>query len=113
MAKVVVLGHTIDRCPTCGAMWFDAKELEAVQKDRSAAAEVDVGAKLRKEGPVKARNLDCPRDASRMVEKRFPDQSHILVMECRTCGGRLLDTGELTDVVDYTLAEKIKSFFTD
>jgi Zn-finger nucleic acid-binding protein len=30
---------------------------------------------------------------------------------CRTCGGVLLDAGELKDLSEFTLAERLKGFF--
>jgi Zn-finger nucleic acid-binding protein len=112
MQKVKAGSTTLDRCVGCGAVWFDAKELEALQQDKKTAATIDVGGKIRVEGKIKTKDLDCPRDGTRMKEREYPDQSHILVMECPMCGGRLLDSGEFKDVTDFTLSERLKSFFS-
>lgn len=112
MAKVFTHGITLDRCTGCGAMWFDAKELTALQRNDKAADNVDIGATKRTDARIKSKNLRCPRDNELMVEIEFPTQSHIHIMECKTCGGHLLDSGEFKDVASFTLGEKLKNFFS-
>lgn len=112
MTKVATAGITLDRCTGCGAIWFDAKELAALQKNRKAATGVDIGPTKRTDAAIRTKNLHCPRDSELMIEIEFPTQSHIHIMECKTCGGHLLDAGEFQDVTSFTLGEKIKNFFS-
>jgi uncharacterized protein len=112
MEKINASGISLDRCPACGALWFDAKELEQLQRNQKAADAVDIGASVRSDAPIKRRNLRCPRDNEAMHEVEAPKQSHIMVMECNTCGGHLLDAGEFKDMAKFTLGEKIKNFFS-
>ncbi|HYF14677.1 MAG TPA: zf-TFIIB domain-containing protein [Phycisphaerales bacterium] len=111
MEKVAAGEFTLDRCTECGAIWFDAKELENLQRDKTSAAQVDVGGAARGTGPTLTKGLLCPRDGSPMKELAFPDQSHILAMRCGMCGGHLLDSGEFRDVASFTLGERIRAFF--
>lgn len=112
MDKIDAHGIKLDRCVTCGAVWFDAKELEHLQRDKRTAEAVDIGARTRSAAAIKTRNLRCPRDNEPMIEVEHPKQSHIMIMECGTCGGHLLDAGEFKDMAKFTLGEKIKNFFS-
>lgn len=112
MTKVVTAGITLDRCTGCGAMWFDAKELAALQRDGKSARGVDIGPTQRTDARIRTKDLRCPRDNELMIEIEFPTQSHIHIMECKTCGGHLLDAGEFHDVTNFTLGEKIRNFFS-
>lgn len=122
MEKVDANGITLDRCTACGAMWFDANELERLKRDAAAANKLDVGraGAMPKEDLAtrRARALSapkvqmCPRCNEAMFDHEFPDQSHIHIMTCKRCGGHLLDAGEFVDVTKYSLAERFKAFFS-
>jgi Zn-finger nucleic acid-binding protein len=111
MQRVQIGKITVDRCPNCGAMWFDMNELERLDRDKKAANALDVGPIVRSDVQVRTKNLRCPRCDEPMKERVYPDQSHVLVMECKQCQGKLLDAGEFKDVTDFTVLEKIKAFF--
>lgn len=113
MHRVDVGGITIDRCPQCGAMWFDVGEIERVLRmKRKAAVDVDTGTAGAEAHPMAARRpLRCPRDGEALKQRVYPDQSHITVDECVFCRGMLMDAGELRDAADFTLSERVKSFF--
>lgn len=122
MAKVDANGITLDRCTACGAMWFDANELERLKRDDDAAKRLDTGrtgampkadAETRRKMAMKpAKTQKCPRCDEAMHEHEFPDQSHIMIMTCKRCGGHLLDAGEFIDVTKYSLTERFKAFFS-
>jgi Zn-finger nucleic acid-binding protein len=113
MKRVDVGGITIDRCTSCGAMWFDVGEVERVLKMKyKATADLDKGEAGATAHPSASRpRLRCPRDGEALTPRMYPDQSHIVVDECRFCHGMLLDAGELKDAADFTVAERVKSFF--
>jgi len=112
MDKVDANGIVLDRCVTCGAVWFDAKELEQLQKNKAAAIDIDIGPITRSSVPIRTKNLRCPRDNEALSENEYPTQSHIHIMECKVCGGHLLDAGEFKDMTSFTLGEKLKNFFS-
>jgi Zn-finger nucleic acid-binding protein len=113
MDKVRVERITIDRCATCGAIWFDMNELQTLVKaNKDALRAADVGPTERADKAMRTKNLACPRDGAKLVEQAFPDQSHIMVMKCGACRGMLLDAGEAKDVVSYTLLERVRTFFS-
>ncbi len=118
MDKVNAAGAIIDRCGLCGAIWFDASELKKVLADKAARAAIDAGgadktsrASTGRLGPGRGpRNLQCPRDSEPL--KTVPDQSqvHIQVDRCSTCLGVLLDAGELKDMAEFRLGERLGNF---
>lgn len=113
MQGVDVGGIHVDRCAACGAMWFDVGEVERVlQMKYKAAAALDKGTAGAASHPMAVqRGLKCPRDGEPLTHRVFPDQSHIVVDECKFCRGMLMDAGELKDAADFTVAERVKSFF--
>jgi Zn-finger nucleic acid-binding protein len=111
MEKVRVGPVVIDRCHSCGAMWFDAAELRKVLAEPGAPGEVDIGADPDAPQGFAVGALRCPRDNQPLA--RVPDnaQAHIQVDLCRGCRGVLLDAGELKDISELTLRERVRAFF--
>lgn len=104
----------VDHCARCGAIWFDPYELEQTLKaaDREASLEdIDFGkAKHTYEQTMyRSGEKHCPRDQSILMEIPDPRQPHVMIDLCRTCGGVLLDAGELKDLSEFTLAERLKA----
>jgi Zn-finger nucleic acid-binding protein len=102
-------GTDVDRCVSCGGVWFDALEDE---KLLSRSAAIDTGDK---EAGAKYNPVDrikcpvCPNSSLlRMVDSRQP---HIGFESCPTCYGRFFDAGEFRDFADYSLADLIKNLF--
>ena len=98
----------IDRCARCGALWLDRHELEQVLS-LGAAKAVDLGpfGSDKPNGPIAP--LHCPRDDSILVEIADKQQKHVLIMLCTECGGKLLDAGELTDISEFTMMERLRA----
>ncbi len=113
MQRVDVGGISVDKCSTCGAMWFDVGEVERIlQMKYKEAATLDSATATEAAHPMAPRRtLKCPRDGEPLSQRVFPDQSHIVVDECKFCRGMLMDAGELRDAADFTIAERVKSFF--
>lgn len=113
MEKLAVGSFQVDHCGRCGSMWFDAYELEAVLRAKGAPAEVDFGtAKHSYANKVyRSETLECPRDHSVMMQIPDPRQPHVIIDMCRSCGGVFLDSGELKDLSEFTLGERVRAFF--
>ncbi len=95
----------VDRCHACCGLWLDALEKEKLLADRKAVAAADAPA-----GPhptVTRGKLQCPRDKSGLIEVRDPRQTHVLFESCTVCGGVFLDAGELSDLSERTLRERL------
>lgn len=118
MEKLSIGGSDIvvDHCGRCGAIWFDAYELEAAIKAKEQGAnldDVDYGtAKINYEYKVlRDVFLECPHDHSKLLQIPDPRQPHVIIDLCRECGGVLLDAGELKDLSEFTLAERVRGLF--
>jgi len=112
MERISVGMLTVDHCARCGGMWFDPYELEEALKRKETTEEIDYGAaKHDYQWKVhRASTLLCPRDQSPLVTVPDPRQPHVQIEVCRTCGGVLLDAGELKDLSEFTLAERLRAF---
>lgn len=108
MRQHTVAGITIDKCPGCKGLWLDAMEKEHLMKYPETAKTIDHEPTF--EGPDynADRNIKCPRDHSHMLATTDPDQRHIKYETCTVCGGVYLDAGELADLSELTLVEKLK-----
>ncbi len=111
MEKVAAAGMEIDRCAGCGAMWFDALELDKVLESgqaRNYVKQLDIGATGRHTGVRALGALVCPRCRSPLIRLVDIKQEHVEEMACTVCGGILLDAGELKDLSEFTLGEKVR-----
>jgi Zn-finger nucleic acid-binding protein len=79
----------VDQCRSCGGIWFDRKELEAI---------MDLAARdLRIPASAEVTKRCCPRDFEKLLTFRYP-QTEVMVDMCRRCDGLWLDGGELTEI---------------
>lgn len=107
MDAVQVGSVEVDRCSSCGGMWFDAFEDEAV-REAGGAATVDTGSastgqKFNQQGKV-----ECPRCHTRTIRMVDMKQPHIWYESCATCHGKFFDAGEFKDVSEQTLGDLFK-----
>jgi len=111
MEQVEFDGTEIDRCVTCGGIWFDAGEIE-IMRDEQAAAAIDTGdAKVGKTSNTIDR-YPCPRCSGAMVRVVDPQQTHVWYETCSSCSGSFLDAGELLDLSKITIGDFFKRFTT-
>lgn len=101
-------GVAIDRCGHCGALWLDKGELEKIIAMK-AAKHADIGPFTNDRYIKPLGALTCPRDGSIMTEIADSKQKHVLIMLCSDCGGKLLDSGELIDLQEFTFVERLKA----
>jgi Zn-finger nucleic acid-binding protein len=112
MEKMRVGELTVDHCARCGAMWFDPYELDAVLQQKSAATKIDYGTAAAdyQYNVHRPTPMLCPRDRSPLVAVPDSRQPHVEIDICKSCGGVLLDSGELKDLSEFTLKERLKAF---
>jgi Zn-finger nucleic acid-binding protein len=110
MSRVSLGTVEIDRCPGCGGVWLDAGELERVKTLGAIATRAmqDLDSVGGEEPAERPQPLLCPRDHSRMSVHRDPRQKHIEFDSCGKCGGVFFDAGELADLTEVTLGERLK-----
>lgn len=110
MEKVKAGTFEIDRCTRCGAMWFDMAELQRMVAHHLPLEEFDTFADKSVKRPTMTKRC-CPRDDTPLADASDPNQPQVIYHQCNTCGGLLLDAGQLRDFGSYTLVERVKSFF--
>lgn len=111
MNRVTLGAVAVDRCPVCGGVWLDAGELEKIRAAhldhaRTLDALDSIGVK---EPIVRPQPLECPRDHHRMSVHHDPKQKHVEYDLCTKCGGMFFDAGEVSDLTEFTLGERVKS----
>jgi len=110
MDREGVEGVAIDRCPGCGGLWLDALEREKLVVTASAVRATDSGASGQHDERDAQQHVKCPRDHSDMIHVVDPEQPHVGFESCTVCGGIYLDAGELRDLAQLTLFERIRSY---
>ncbi|MEL6329828.1 MAG: zf-TFIIB domain-containing protein [Planctomycetota bacterium] len=113
MERLDADGIAVDRCPSCGGIWFDLGELRALMNraDDDLIGELD---RTDRRVPASAHTEDrsnwvCPRDGQRLTSLRDPQQPHLEYELCTHCGGVFFDSGELKDLSRVTLLERLRS----
>jgi PAT family beta-lactamase induction signal transducer AmpG len=109
MEQLDVGGVEIDRCTTCHGLWFDEGELQKL-KDKSVAAEIDIGDPST--GKVHNTNdrYRCPRCGGSMIRMVDQQQPHIWYEECSACHGSYFDAGEFRDLTTVSISDFFKRF---
>jgi Zn-finger nucleic acid-binding protein len=101
LTEIRVEGIALDVCHGgCGGVWFDAFELQRVEKlpdggsgaFQSVARDPSVQVDL-------ARKRDCPRCAIKLQRYFFSAKRRVEVDQCPNCGGYWLDAGELESIL--------------
>jgi Zn-finger nucleic acid-binding protein len=93
LTPATVGGVTVDRCPQCAGIWFDARELPRVLRLDSSEVRP-----LRGGRPDAARDEHagkCPRDGGRMTRVNSATNAEVVLETCLECQGIWLDGGEL------------------
>lgn len=116
MERITLGDVAIDRCPECGGVWLDRGELDALRHTmlkEEHRATLDALDQLGVHEPqVRPQPLLCPRDRSRMSVHHHPQQHHIEFDTCTKCGGMFFDAGELTDLTEFTVGERLRALLS-
>ena len=102
-------GIKVDRCTSCGGLWFQPEELRALRDDIWMADYIiDSGDKAvgRKANAIK--EIDCPECGKMMQQEADAEQPHITYESCPDGHGTFLDAGEFTDLVRKTFWDRFK-----
>lgn len=112
MEKICLQGNLyVDRCAACGSMWFDAHEMERVVKIDGAVDVVDRKVDTPGRQTWVPGDICCPRDKSPLIHVMDPQQQHVEMHTCGKCSGILLDRGELQDLAEFTIKERVIHIF--
>lgn len=99
----------IDRCETCYGIWLDAGERHKLAKSKKQVELADIGPTDVGRKRNEMTEIKCPRCDVDMTHKEHPAQRHIKFEACPECDGNFFDAGELADMSDYTISERLKS----
>jgi Zn-finger nucleic acid-binding protein len=106
MTTVTFAGIEVDRCSSCGGLWFDLLEHEDLRVEPGAEAldtgDPEVGARFDNVGLVR-----CPIDHQAMVRMVDRSQPSLWFESCPLCYGVFFDAGEFTDFRD----ENVRNLF--
>lgn len=92
-------------------MWLDSLELDKIVTAKGSAKAIDLGTPHKDPESMSVLPLRCPRDRSALIVMTAQDQSHIRYDACTVCGGAFFDAGELKDISEVTLVEKLKGMW--
>lgn len=110
METVVFREIEIDRCSSCGGIWFD--EFERLSLESLAGAEaIDIGDAGRGRELNEKDRYPCPRCGNPMIRMVDPKQPHIWFEQCGSCHGTFFDAGEFKDLREHTFADVLKRLF--
>lgn len=110
MESVRAGNSTVDRCLECGGLWFDMAELQRMIAHDVDAKDFDTFGEKARAAP-RLRSLCCPRDGHELKSTPDPQQPQVIYHQCQNCGGLYLRAGDLLDLSQYNVSERLKSFF--
>lgn len=100
------------RCAECGGLWLEPLMRERLMdQGLESAAKVDVGDAAIGTALDEHTQINCPNCAGRMIHMVDVEQSHVGFESCSVCGGVYLDAGELRDLSQATLAERLRGWW--
>ncbi len=106
LAPVAFGEVVIDRCLTCGGLWFDMLEHEDLRTAAGAEAidsgDPGLGARYDHVGLIR-----CPVDDALMVRMVDKAQPRLWFESCPLCFGVFFDAGEFSDFRDESLRHLI------
>lgn len=94
LEPVVYAGIEIDRCTRCHGLWFDAREIDRLQRARGAEILDSGDPHLGRQWDNLPGDIPCPRCRTRMVRWVDLDRDFLKYERCPTCQGLWLDAGE-------------------
>jgi len=97
----------VDRCTSCGEIWFDAREREDLAKTRGAES-IDIGDSRVGKQYNEEQNVNCPKCEVTMLRMADKTQFHIEYEFCPSCSGTFFDAGEFKDLSELTFIERFK-----
>lgn len=99
----------VDRCTSCGGLWFQPDELRDLRNDVWLADYIiDTGDKSVGKKANALKDYHCPMCNESMQQESDPEQPHITYESCPNGHGTYLDSGEFTDLVKKTFWDKFK-----
>ena len=109
MRKLGATACVVDRCESCFGIWLDAGERHKLMEAKHEVKLIDIGSTEVGREQNKIIDIACPRCGLPLVHSRHPTQRHIAYEVCPTCRGSFFDAGELADLGEKTVFERVRS----
>ncbi|WP_440906374.1 zf-TFIIB domain-containing protein (plasmid) [Catenovulum sp. SX2] len=95
------------KCEGCAGLWFKDGQV-AVEQALEHAQIFDSAENKADDFFNQVREIDCPECAKPMSKMTDKTQFHIKYEMCTDCRGIFLDQGELLDLSEFTLTERLQ-----
>lgn len=107
LADLVFVAH---RCNGCGGVWLGDADID-VQQHASAIDQIDT-TPLDHDSQLNARrDINCPACNVRLLKMLDRTQLNIEYELCPDCRGAFFDAGELKDLSEFTLRERLNQLW--
>jgi uncharacterized protein len=111
MAPVTFEEITVERCSSCGGLWFDLMEQRHL-KDRPGAESIDSApARPKDPTPAPAAKMMCPNCHAPMTRLKDVDRRDIEYEYCTICNGAFFDGGEFRQYKDTSFLGSLRHLF--
>lgn len=108
LSSCLYAGQSIDRCRSCGGVWFDSNELGPVISALASRDQVPfqsirgAGTFAAPKNPAAEPEKDCPRCHCPTHIFNYAYDSNIFLNRCPSCDGIWVDRGELIRLASYS-----------
>lgn len=106
MSELAGLAFAAHRCNGCGGVWLCDADLN-VQEHAPAIEQIDTSPFDRESQMNEHRDINCPACDARLIKMLDRYQLNIEYELCPDCRGAFFDAGELKDLSEFTLLERI------
>lgn len=94
----------VQKCQGCGGLLLKDGSFELARSLKDVA-DLDAPGEF---STNEMRDIECPECQSKMLHMIDRTQHHIEFEACTRCDNVFLDAGELTDLTDFTVFERVK-----
>ena len=102
---------TVDRCVSCGGLWFDVMEQRHL-KDRPGSEKIDTAPAAPKNAPhPPAAKMKCPCCDAPLTRLKDTDNRAIEYEYCTVCNGAFFDGGEFRHYKDNSFLSSLRHLF--
>jgi Zn-finger nucleic acid-binding protein len=100
----------VNCCDDCGGLFCNQAVLNEMLDEWMSEVILDKGSRKKAKYYNLISDIDCPVCHVQMEKIYDPEQVHIWLEQCESCGGTFLDAGEFTDLKHITMAGKAQDF---
>ena len=101
----------VHRCTYCAGLWFKPIDLTRLRNTYRAEF-IDHGSALMGRAYNKVEDIECPQCGAPMDKVSDEKQIHIWYESCPQGHGVYFDAGELTDLNNETLMDRVRGWLT-